>query len=70
MIQLIGWLATLMKVISMAVKNPRTLRWFYLAGCCFNIVYGFLLEGGRPVLVCNIILAIENIYHLFIKKNA
>ena len=48
MIQLIGWLATLMKVISMAVKNPRTLRWFYLAGCCFNIVYGFLLEGGKP----------------------
>ena len=69
MIQLIGWLATLMKVISMAVKNPRTLRYFYLVGCLFNIVYGFLLEGGRPVAICNVILAVENIYYLFLKKN-
>jgi hypothetical protein len=62
MIDLIGYLATGLVVLSFAMKNVIALRIVNALGCTAWIVYGTMLQSN-PVIITNVgILAINLVY--------
>jgi Bacterial inner membrane protein len=58
-----GYLASLMLIIALLVKNDIKFRWFNTAGNIAFIIYGIVL-GTVPVLITNLILLGINLYYL------
>ena len=62
MIDLIGYLATGLVVLSFAMKNVIALRIVNALGCTAWIAYGIMLQSN-PVIITNVgILAINLVY--------
>ncbi|MFD1614194.1 uroporphyrinogen decarboxylase [Gelatiniphilus marinus] len=67
----IGYLASLMVLISFTMKNVKTLRFVNMAGCILFIIYGFLmptLRVGLPIIIANSAIFSVNMYYLFFKR--
>ncbi len=52
----IGWLATLLVVVSYLTHQPRTLRRIQGVAACLWLAYGVAIHSN-PVIVANIIVA-------------
>lgn len=63
---IIGYAASVFLVISFLLKNQRQLRMINLLGCVCFVTYGCLLHFAWPVIIPNAIIAITQIYHLWI----
>lgn len=59
----IGYLASLVLMISFLMKNIITLRTINSVGAILFIVYGFMLETSWPIIITNIfIFGVNGIY--------
>lgn len=67
----IGYLASLMVLVSFTMKNVKTLRMVNMVGCILFILYGFLMPSlriGLPIIIANAAILVVNLYYLFQKK--
>ena len=61
-----GYTASLFLIISFLSKNQVRLRSLNLIGCIFFVIYGFLLGYQWPIIIPNSIIAVTQLYHIFI----
>jgi hypothetical protein len=59
----LGYLASLIVLISLLMNSILKLRWINLLGSSIFSLYGFLI-GALPVGFMNLGIALINIYHL------
>lgn len=63
MIELVGYLASVLLAISLLVNNDLRFRWLNTSGCLFFIVYGVLINA-LPIILTNSILLLINLFYL------
>lgn len=66
-IEWIGYLASILVVISFALKNIYHLRLVNTSGGIAFIVYGLLIDS-IPVILTNVFIVLFNIYYLSKKE--
>lgn len=69
----IGYLASLMVLISFTMKDVNKLRFVNIAGCILFIIYGFLmptLRIGLPIIIANTAIFLVNLYYLLQKEKS
>lgn len=64
--QISGYAASVFLIISFLLKDQKKLRTINLIGCIFFVIYGFRLNYAWPIIIPNTIIAITQIYHLWI----
>jgi len=65
----IGYLASLVLIVSFMMKNVSTLRIINSIGAILFVVYGIMLNISWPIIITNVFILFANIYYLFFKKN-
>lgn len=65
--QVSGYAASVFLIISFLLKNQKKLRTVNLIGCIFFVIYGFRLNQAWPIIIPNAIIALTQIYHLWIR---
>ncbi|MFC5046785.1 uroporphyrinogen decarboxylase [Aquimarina hainanensis] len=68
LVDIVGYFASFMVLISFLMKNIKTLRLVNSIGCIAFIVYGVLLNWSLPIIITNAAIVLINIYYLFVKK--
>ncbi len=66
--ELIGYLAMTFLVVSFIPKQIRRVRLINLSACFFFIVYGVMLGMKWPIIISNALVAVIQLYHLFMAK--
>ncbi|CDF80238.1 conserved hypothetical protein [Formosa agariphila KMM 3901] len=64
----VGYLASLVLLISFTMKDVVKLRVINTLGCALFVVYGFMLETSWPIVITNGAIILINFYYLFLKK--
>lgn len=67
----IGYLASLMVLISFTMKDVNKLRLVNMTGCILFIIYGFLmptLRVGLPIIIANAAILGVNMFYLVKNK--
>jgi uncharacterized protein with PQ loop repeat len=62
--ELVGYLASLVLMISFLMKNINTLRIINSLGCSLFVVYGFMLATSWPIIISNTFILGVNIFYL------
>lgn len=65
----VGYLASLVLMVSFLMKNINTLRIINSIGCLLFVVYGFMLATSWPVIITNAFILGVNIFYLSKKKS-
>lgn len=65
----IGYLASLVLIISFMMKNVSTLRIINSVGAILFVVYGIMLNISWPIIITNVFILFANIYYLSFKKS-
>lgn len=60
----VGYLASIVLMISFLMKNINTLRIINSTGCLLFVVYGFMLATSWPIIISNTFILGVNIYYL------
>lgn len=63
----VGYLASLMVLLSFTMKDVKKLRLVNMSGCILFIIYGILMPSfriGLPIIIANVAILIVNIYYL------
>lgn len=68
--EMIGYLASLLLIVSFLMKNIKTLRLINSLGCFAFIIYGFLLQTSWPIIITNTFILAANVYYLYFRKVA
>lgn len=68
-IEWIGYLASLLIVVSLTMSDIVKLRIVNSIGCVVFVTYGILV-GAYPVIVSNFAIVIINIYYLYKMKKS
>ncbi|WP_394130193.1 uroporphyrinogen decarboxylase [Shewanella maritima] len=63
MVEVLGYMASVMVAISLMMKDIIWLRWINFVGCSLFVIYGVQIEAW-PVAGMNAFVACINIYHL------
>ena len=66
-VELLGYFASAMVLLSFFMKNIKMLRAVNCFGCSLFVAYGSFLES-IPIIITNVAILIVNIYYLFIKN--
>ena len=69
----IGYMASLMVLLSFTMKDVKRLRLINMTGCILFIIYGFLMPSiriGLPIIIANAAIFLVNAYYLFKMKKA
>ena len=64
----VGYLASLLLMVSFIMKHINALRIINSIGCFLFVVYGFMLEIAWPVIITNFFIMCVNIFYLTKKK--
>ena len=67
--ELVGYIAMAFLVVSFLPKQIRKIRLINFIGCSLFVLYGILLGWKWPLIVSNGLIALIQIYYLFIAKN-
>jgi hypothetical protein len=70
--EFVGYLASIMVLISFTMKDVKKLRTVNMMGCLLFVVYGFLmptLRIGLPIIITNIAIFCINFYYSYLKKS-
>jgi uncharacterized protein with PQ loop repeat len=68
-LDLVGYAASVVVLVSFLMKNINTLRIVNALGCVLFIIYGFLFDlSNLPIIITNIGILLVNVYYLFWKK--
>ena len=62
--ELVGYLASLILMISFLMKNINTLRIINSVGALFFIAYGIMLVTSWPIIITNTFILGVNIYYI------
>ncbi|MBL0329156.1 MAG: uroporphyrinogen decarboxylase [Bacteroidetes bacterium] len=62
--EIVGYLASLIVLISFLMKNIKTLRIINSIGCVLFVAYGILLNFSIPIVITNVAIVAINIYYL------
>jgi len=62
--ELVGYLASLVLMISFLMKNINTLRIINSLGCSLFVVYGFMLATSWPIIISNTFILGVNVFYL------
>ena len=62
--EFIGYIASIVVLISFLMKDLRKLRMLNLLGCFMFVMYGILLHYSFPIILTNVCIIGINIYHL------
>lgn len=65
----IGYLASIILIISFMMKNVSKLRIINSAGAILFIIYGYMLQISWPIIITNVFILGANIYYLSLKRN-
>lgn len=60
----VGYLASLLLMVSFIMKNIYTLRIVNSTGCLLFVIYGFMLTTSWPIIISNAFILGVNIYYL------
>ncbi len=60
----IGYLASLVLMISFLMKDINNLRIVNSTGCLLFVIYGFLLATSWPIIISNIFILGINVFYL------
>lgn len=60
----VGYLASLVLMVSFLMKNINTLRIINSTGCLLFVVYGFLLATSWPIIISNAFILGVNAFYL------
>ena len=60
----VGYLASVVLMISFLMKNINTLRIINSIGACLFIIYGIMLVTSWPIIITNAFILGVNIYYL------
>lgn len=63
----VGYLASLVLIISFMMKNVNTLRIVNSLGALLFVVYGIMLTISWPIIITNSFILILNVYYLMKK---
>lgn len=66
--EVVGYLASLIVLISFLMKSMKTLRIINTIGCVLFVAYGILLNFSIPIIITNVAIVAINIYYL-LKSN-
>ena len=64
-IELVGYLASLLVLISFLMKDVKKLRLISILGCSIFVIYGILLNYSIPIIFTNLTIIIINVVYLF-----
>ncbi len=64
MTEWVGYLASLVLMVSFLMKNINTLRIINSIGCSLFVVYGFMLATSWPIIISNTFILGVNIFYL------
>ena len=64
----VGYLASLVLMVSFIMKNINALRIINSIGCFLFVVYGFMLATSWPIIITNVFILGVNIFYLTKKK--
>ncbi|AGC77257.1 hypothetical protein LX97_01564 [Nonlabens dokdonensis] len=68
-IDLVGYAASFIVLLSFFMKSINTLRTVNSLGCALFIIYGFLFDSPNlPIIITNVGILVVNGYYLFLKK--
>lgn len=68
-VEWLGYLASLVVLISLLMSSLVRLRWINLAGAALFSLYGFII-GALPVALVNLAIALIDIYYLYLHYSA
>jgi len=70
-IEILGWVATLIIIVSFLVNDIKTLRMFSLIGAILWVIYGFVIQSSSIVFLNLVIVGIQiyKLYKIKLKKN-
>ncbi|WP_124979907.1 uroporphyrinogen decarboxylase [Nonlabens xiamenensis] len=69
LLDLIGYAASLVVLLSFFMKNINTLRIVNSVGCALFVLYGFLFEQPNlPIIITNVGILLVNAFYLTLKK--
>lgn len=60
----VGYLASLVLIISFMMKNVSTLRIVNSVGALLFVVYGIMLTISWPIIITNSFILLLNVYYL------
>lgn len=60
----IGYIASIVLIISFMMKNVNTLRIVNSVGALLFVVYGIMLTISWPIIITNSFILVLNIYYL------
>lgn len=69
----VGYLASLMVLISFTMRTIKGLRLLNMAGCILFVLYGFLMPNlriGLPIIIANVAIFAVNTYYLMRKRTS
>lgn len=66
---LMGYLASILLMISFTLKKIKTLRIVNSLGCFCFVLYGLMLSTAWPIVITNGFIVLVNIYHLLKKES-
>jgi len=61
----VGYLASILLMISFTMKNVRFLRTVNSFACFTFIIYGFMLSTAWPIIISNSFVLGVNLFYLF-----
>lgn len=61
---IVGYLASLLLMISFTLKKLTTLRIVNTLGCICFVIYGVMLSVAWPIVITNGFIVLVNLYHL------
>lgn len=62
--ELVGYVASLVLMVSFLMKNINTLRIINSTGCFLFVVYGIMLATSWPIIISNTFILGVNIFYL------
>lgn len=70
-IEILGWVATLIIIVSFLVNDIKTLRTFSLIGAILWVIYGFVIQSSSIVFLNLVIVGIQiyKLYKIKLKKD-
>ncbi|WP_346239010.1 uroporphyrinogen decarboxylase [Niabella insulamsoli] len=67
-VDIVGYSATLLLVVSFLPRQMTKVRILNFFACIIFIIYGVMLGLKWPIIISNAVIAVIQLYHLFIKE--
>ncbi len=69
-IEYIGYIASVLLILSFLMSNIRNIRIINFFGCLCFVYYGFFIgeKPAYPIIITNVVICLVQLYYLFIKK--